>query len=209
MSKAQARSSPLGRAVGLTGGIASGKTLVATTLGGFGIPVVDADRVGRDLLEENGALKDRIVQGFGRGILKGGKHINREALGRIVFNDAVKRKELEAILHGPIIREMWRRVEGFHGPVVLDVPLLIETGLHREVSVVIVVYATRDQQVERLKRRNGLSSAEARRRIDSQMPLEKKVAYGHYLINNCGAESDTKDQVRRLYHTLWRERETS
>jgi len=209
VTDAQTRPSPSSRAIGLTGGIATGKTLVARILGGYGVPVIDADRVGRDLLNENGALRDTIVRGFGGGILDGEGHINRETLGRIVFEDALKRKELEAILHGPIIREMWRRLEGFQGSVVLDVPLLIETGVHTQMDVVIVVYATPDQQVERLKRRNGLSSAEAGKRIDSQMPLEEKIGYADYLINNCGTESDTKDQVRRLYQKLWRERETS
>ena len=197
------------RAIGLTGGIASGKTLVATILGQYGVPVVDADRVGRDLLAKNSALRQTIVRLFGREILDREDQIDREALGRIVFRNAGRRKELEAILHEPIVREMGRRAGRLDTPVVLDVPLLVETGLHTKVDVVIVVYATRDQQLDRVRRRNGLSPEDALRRIESQMPLEKKVACAHYLINNCGTEADTKDQVRRLYQKLWRERETS
>lgn len=185
--------------IGLTGGIASGKSLVSRTLNGFGLTVVDADDIGREIMGRDGLVKQDVVKTFGKGVLTEEGEINREKLARIIFNDLERRRALEGILHPRIREEMWRRAQEHSGDAVLQVPLLIETGEHKRVDVVVVVYAMREIQIQRLMRRDGISAEEAIRRIDTQLPLTEKVSHADYIINNNGSVKETEEQVWRFY----------
>jgi dephospho-CoA kinase len=196
------------RIIGLTGGIASGKSVVSRTLKGLGMTVVDADDISHEILAKDNAIRQEVVRTFGTGVLNEGGEIDRGKLGGIVFQGPERRKALEAILHPPIREEMWKRSRESSGEdVVLDVPLLIETGAHKRVDLVVLVYVTRELQIQRLMTRDGISWEEAVRRIDTQLSLEEKVSYAHYIINNTGSVEETEEQVIRFYQAA-REKET-
>ena len=198
------------RIIGLTGGIASGKSLVSRTLKGLGMTVIDADDISHEVLAHDTAIKQEVVRTFGKEVLNEEGDIDRGKLGEIIFfQDPEARKALEAILHPPIREEMWKRArQSTSDDVVLDIPLLIETGAHERVDLVVVVYATRELQIQRLMARDGISRQEAMGRIDTQLPLEKKVASAHYIINNIGSVEETEEQVIRFYQEI-REKEIS
>jgi dephospho-CoA kinase len=196
------------RTIGLTGGIASGKSLVSRTLKGLGMTVIDADDISHEILAHNTSIKQEVVQTFGKEVLNEEGEIDRGKLGSIVFSQKPElRKDLEAILHPSIREEMWKRArESRSNDVVLDIPLLIETGAHERVDLVVVVYATRELQIQRLMARDGISRQEAMGRIDTQLPLEEKVSAAHYIINNTGSVEETEEQTTRFYQVI-REKE--
>jgi dephospho-CoA kinase len=196
------------RTIGLTGGIASGKSLVSRTLKGLGMTVIDADDISHEILAHDTSIKQEVVQTFGKEVLNEEGEIDRGKLGSIVFSQKPElRKDLEAILHPSIREEMWKRArESRSNDVVLDIPLLIETGAHERVDLVVVVYATRELQIQRLMARDGISRQEAMGRIDTQLPLEEKVSAAHYIINNTGSVEETEEQTTRFYQVI-REKE--
>ena len=172
--------------------------------------VIDADDISHEVLAHDTAIKQEVVRTFGKEVLNEEGDIDRGKLGEIIFfQDPEARKALEAILHPPIREEMWKRArQSTSDDVVLDIPLLIETGAHERVDLVVVVYATRELQIQRLMARDGISRQEAMGRIDTQLPLEKKVASAHYIINNIGSVEETEEQVVRFYQEI-REKEIS
>ena len=190
--------------IGLTGGIASGKSLVSQTLKGLGMTVIDADHISHEILAQDEAVKQKVEQIFGAEVLnEDGGAVDRGKLGEIVFQDPERRRTLEKILHPPVGAELWRRArESRDDDVVLEIPLLIETGGHEHVDLVVVVYATRELQTQRLMARDGMSQEEAMRRIDTQLPLEEKVATAHYIINNTGSVEETEEQTARFYQVI-------
>ena len=194
----------------MTGGIASGKSLVSRILAGRGMTVIDADDISHEILAHDTSIRQEVVRTFGKEVLNEEGEIDRGKLGEIVFfQDSERRKALEAILHPPIREAMWKKArESRSDDVVLDIPLLIETGAHERVDVVVVVYATRELQIQRLMARDGISRHEATQRIDSQLPLEEKVSAAHYIINNTGSVEETEEQVIRFYQVI-REKEIS
>jgi dephospho-CoA kinase len=197
------------RIIGLTGGIASGKSLVSRTLKGLRMTVIDADDISHEILAKDTSIRQEVVRTFGTEVLNEEGEIDRGRLGRIVFSQKPElRKDLEAILHPPIREEMWKRARESrsNNDVVLDIPLLIETGAHERVDLVVVVYATRELQIQRLMARDGISRQEAMRRIDTQLPLEEKISSAHYIINNTGSVEETEEQVIRFYQVI-REKE--
>jgi dephospho-CoA kinase len=196
------------RVIGLTGGIASGKSLASQTLKGLGMTVIDADDISHEILATDTSIRQAVVRTFGKEVLNEEREIDRGKLGRIVFFEKPElRKELEAILHPLIREEMWKRaLESSSNDVVLDIPLLIETGALERVDLVVVVYATRELQIQRLMARDGISREEAVRRINTQLPLEEKVSSAHYIINNTGTVEETEEQVIRFYQAI-REKE--
>jgi dephospho-CoA kinase len=192
--------------IGLTGGIASGKSLVCQTLKRLGMTVIDADEIGHEILAKDDAVKQEVAKVFGAEVLTAGGAVDRERLGGIVFRNPERRRALERILHPPIEAQLWKRARDGGDDVVLEVPLLIEQGAHKRVDLVVVVYASRERQIERLMARDGISREEAITRIDTQLPLEEKVSYAHYVINNGGSVEETEEQVVRFY-TAVREKE--
>jgi len=188
--------------VGLTGGIASGKSTVANMFKEMGIEVIDADIEARKAVEIGEAAYEQIVTYFGEGILNDDHTINRSKLAEIIFNDSVKRQKLNEIVHPDVRRRMNEKKEAtiLRGDqvVVLDIPLLFESGLKHMVDVVLLVYVEKDVQLQRLMDRNLLTKEEALARIQSQMPIEDKRKLADKVINNNGTIDDTKKQLIEL-----------
>lgn len=189
--------------IGLTGGIASGKSTVSGILAKLGAEVIDADKIAHQITckGEEGYLA--AVNFYGKKILKESGEIDRKFLGRIIFNDQAKRKKLESLLHPIIIKKMKEKIKeiGEEKHIVLDVPLLFETGLDRLADQVWVVYTDRGIQLERLKERDNINKKEAERRISAQMSLEKKKELADVIIKNNGSRKKLEEKI----YILWRE----
>jgi len=185
--------------IGLTGGIASGKSTVAKMLRELAIPVIDADEIAREVVQIGEDAYLQIVEQFGEGILQEDKNIDRLKLGSIVFNDEAKRKLLNRIVHPAIRQRMMQKKEEYASvgeqTVVLDIPLLFESNLTHLVHKTIVVYVDDQIQLERLMERNGFSKEEAEVRIRAQLPLKEKVKKADAVIDNNGSLAQTKAQL--------------
>jgi dephospho-CoA kinase len=184
------------RVIGLTGGIATGKSSVARFFADRGIPVIDADQLARDaVLPGTPALK-KIVALFGREILTDDSALDRKRLGTLVFSDPEKRRMLEEILHPEIRRlaedRIARAAAAGHRRLIYMAPLLIEAGATDRVDNIWVVTVRPEIQFERLMRRDDISREQAELIIGSQMPLAEKEQYGSVIIDNSGSEADTQ-----------------
>ena len=191
--------------IGLTGGIASGKSTVAEMLRELGASVIDADEAARAVVEPGTPGLAEIVAAFGPEVLDG-ERLDRARLGRIVFADAEARRRLEAITH-PRVREWMAErqreaLERGERRVVLDIPLLFENGLETGMGAVLLAYAPEAVQIRRLIERSGLSEAEARARLAAQLPIEDKVARSTYVIDNSGSLDATREQVQKVWREL-------
>ncbi|KAM9424130.1 dephospho-CoA kinase domain-containing protein [Pholidichthys leucotaenia] len=193
--------------VGLTGGIASGKSTVSSMLRELGCPIIDADIVARKVVEPNTSAYSRIVYHFGSEILLEDGKIDRQKLGEIIFASEEKRKLLNSITHPEIHKAMLKDIlfyflKGYHY-VVLDVPLLFETRrLTRFLNHTVVVYCDPATQLSRLMQRNGLTQEQAEQRVAAQMPLNEKRGLANHVIENSGSREDTHRQVLRLHTKL-------
>jgi dephospho-CoA kinase len=192
---------------GLTGGIASGKSTVAAMLAEAGARIVDADRIAHQVVLKGLPAWQDIVEHFGKGILDRDGQIDREALGAIVFNDAEAKEALNGIVHPRVFETMTQEIkllaETHPGDlVIMDVPLLIESGLHESLPIVILVYIPQMLQKERLMRRDGLNAADAAARIRAQMPIDAKRAHAHYVVDNSGDLDATRRQVLDIYQKI-------
>lgn len=193
--------------VGLTGGIASGKSAVSRQLVELGCRLVDSDLLAREVVEPGASAWQAIVDAFGPDVVGADGRLDRKRLGAVVFGDPARRKTLEAITHPAItarrqaILAAWA-AEGFDGVVVLDIPLLVEVGAAAGVDRVVLVYVEPPVQLERLVRRDGFDPAEAARRVASQMPLADKVRHAHYVVDNSGSPDETAAQVRAVHAAL-------
>src|SRR5919204_3123206 len=188
--------------IGLTGGIASGKSTVAGMLRELGVTVIDADEAARAVVAPGTPGLRAVVEAFGPEVLDGDR-LDRWKLGAIIFADEAARRRLEAITH-PLIRawmaERQREAEERgEERVVLDIPLLYENGLDRGLKAVMVVYAPAEVEMERLMARNGFGREEAARRLATQLPIEEKKALAAYVIDNSGNREQTLEQVRRVW----------
>jgi dephospho-CoA kinase len=193
--------------VGLTGGIASGKSTVADMIKQMGIEVIDADIEARRAVEIGETAYVQIVTYFGEEILNDNRTINRTKLGEIIFNDSQKRQKLNEIVHPEVRRRMNEKKEAaiLRGDkvVVLDIPLLFESGLTHMVELVLLVYVEEEVQLHRLMSRNQLTEEEALARIRSQMPITEKVKLADKVINNNGTVEQTQKQMKDLF-TEWK-----
>ncbi len=192
--------------IGLTGGIASGKSTVARILDRLGATIIDADILAREAVLPGTPAHKAIVAAFGTEILLPDATIDRKALGRIVFADPDARRRLEAITHPAITRlseERLTKARCSGAPAVFYVaPLLIEAGATGRVDDIWVVYADRETQIARLTERDGIRREEAEQRLAAQMPMDEKATYGSAVIDNRGPPEETERQVV----ALWRER---
>ena len=192
--------------IGLTGGIASGKSTVLTYFKDKGIPYIDADIVAREVVEPGTKGLEAIVAAFGTDVLHGDRTLNREALGAIIFHNEKKRQQLNGCLKEHIqnrIMELTAHYEALHTPVLLyDIPLLIEGEWYTMMDVVWLVYVNESTQIERLMNRNGFTKKDALARIKSQMRLDDKRTYADVIIDNNGTPLDLKEQL----DTIWNER---
>lgn len=195
------------RVIGLTGGIATGKTSVALHLEKRGALVIDADEIAHRLMEPGTSANEKIKKEFPSAVREDGT-IDRKLLGELVFANPSLRTALEAILHPEVLREMKESIERSRGRwVVLMVPLLFEAGMEGLADEVWVVKASPENQLERLMKRNGLSRREAELRIRAQWPLEQKIALADVVIDNDlppeEVEKNLDDLLRR--GGLWEE----
>jgi len=193
--------------VGLTGGVASGKTTVSQILKEEGAYIIDADQMARELVRPHTPAWKKLVRAFGKDILRENGSIHRKKLADKVFTNLEQRKVLNQILHPRIRKEMERRAKeiGQKDPeavVVIDAPLLVELGDHRKMDKLIVVTSTQTQQTERLKERDGISPEEALRIFSSQMPVEDKVKLADFVIRNEGSFQETKKKTREVFQEL-------
>jgi dephospho-CoA kinase len=192
--------------IGLTGGIATGKSTVANLLVQRGALLIDLDRIAREIVEPGQPALEQIAQRFGQAVLQADGTLDRKKLGAIVFADPGKRKALEQITHPAIRAVMKQRMEHYRTTepgrlTVVDVPLLYESGLVSYFEKIMVVYVPRQAQLERLMRRDKLSREEAEKRLNAQMDIEEKKRRADYVIDNSGSLEDTERQVA----AFWRE----
>lgn len=192
--------------IGLTGGIATGKSTVTAALRDLGVPVIDADQVARQVVEPGQPALDEIVAAFGPDLLRDDGRLDREKLASLVFADGAARQRLNSITHPHILRAIDRQRQEAAAAgqrvLALDVPLLFEAGMDRSVDRVWVVTASPSQQLQRLMGRDGLTAEEARRRVESQMPLEEKLRRADAVIDNSGSVEATRTRVRNLLEAL-------
>jgi len=192
--------------LGLTGGIASGKSAVSAMLREMGFAVLDADALAHKLIEPGQAAYAEVLQEFGPSITDPSGRIDRSKLGAVVFADRAKLDRLNAIVHPRVAEvvlsqfEIWRR-SGVRDAVFVEAALLIESGIHKKLDGLVVVWCKPEQQVERLLAR-GLSETEARRRIAAQLPVEEKLRQATEKIDCSGSLEETRRQVQALASKL-------
>ncbi len=196
--------------VGLTGGIATGKSTVSALLRQLGCEIIDADLLAREVVEPGQPAWTTIVAEFGQDVLTGDGTLDRKKLGAIVFADPERRRRLEAITH-PAIRERFQArldelaEKGFTGIVIFDAAVMIESGNYKNMDRLVVVVTDEPTQMSRLRGRDGTDDAEGRRKIASQMPLSEKAKLADYVIDNSGDRHATAEQVRRVFAALMSE----
>ena len=193
--------------VGLTGGIACGKSVVTRELGRLGAIVLDADEIAHKLMRPGAPAFAPVVEKFGREILGAEGLIDRAALGRRVFADPRDRWALNGIIHPLVMEEEERlhqeiRLLGEDRIVVTDAALLIEAGTHKRFDKLVVIHCPQDQQLQRLEKRDGLSANDALLRIQAQMPTEEKVRLADYTIETTGTEEQTRKEAAALFRAL-------
>ena len=193
--------------LGVTGGIASGKTTVSAILEELGAPLIDFDVLARQVVEPGKPALKLIVDYFGKVILQADGALDRKKLAGIVFSDSEKRQKLESFTHTAIFKEYLNQVSviaaGKPDAVIqVAVPLLFELNLQSSFDKVLVVYVSPGRQVERLVARDGVSRDAAARILKSQLPIDEKVAPADYVINNEGSMEKTRRQVEALWEKL-------
>jgi dephospho-CoA kinase len=195
--------------VGLTGGLASGKSFVGRTLADLGCFLIQADELGHQVIEPGGEAYDAVVALFGRDILNPDARIDRRRLAALVFADAEKLARLNALVHPPVKARERALAEGFarehpDGIAVTEAAILVETGSYRNYARLIVAVCRPEQQVARAMERDGVSREEVLDRLRRQMPLEDKVKHAHFVIDTSGSKDNTIQQVRTVYEALRR-----
>ena len=193
--------------VGLTGGLASGKSTIAQLFQQYGAEIIDADCLTREVVKPKRAAWKYIVQTFGRSILTDQHTVNRTALAQTVFGHPRKLKRLTTILYPRVAREQARLArqifqENPEAVIIYDAAMLIESGAYLRMDQVIVVKATRNTQIQRACQRSGLSKTEVIRRIGHQMPLRKKIAYADHVLDGELPIRQLRPIVRDLYNTF-------
>ncbi len=193
--------------VGLTGGIAVGKSTVVAVFAELGAVCYDADAIARSVVEVGTAGLAAVVAEFGDGVLAPDGSLDRAALGRIVFGNAERRARLEAILHPPIIAEQDRLVAEAiardpRAVVIVDAALMIESGSYTRFEAIVVVHCAPEIQIERLMRRNSLTRDEALVRIGAQMPQEEKLRFATHTIDTSGSLEDTRRRTEAVWADL-------
>ena len=191
------------RVLGLTGGIGSGKSMVAQMFARLGAVVIDADQLARELVEPGQPALQEIATTFGSDVLLPDGRLDRPKLAGIIFADPAERAKLDAITHPRIRARMDEEIKvrrSEPGVLIADIPLLYENDRLQTVEKVIVVWVDPKTQLERIRQRDGLSADAARQRIAAQMPLDAKRARADHVIDNSASREDTRRQVEAIYH---------
>jgi len=196
--------------VGLTGGIASGKSLVTRVLRDLGAHIIDADKIVHDLLSSGEEACNEVIGHFGAGIGLPDGSVDRRILGDIIFNHPDERAWLNSCIHPRVFQAYQAQVHHLRerqpdAIVVMDAALLIETGYHKKMDKLIVVYAKQQDQVKRLMERDRFTLEQALARISSQMPLDEKRNYADYVIDNTGNRESSEQQTREVFEKLRQE----
>lgn len=194
------------KVVGLTGGIASGKSTVSNFIMQYNIPIIDSDKIAREVTRPGNRGLTQIREEFGRDVLNVDGTLNRKKLGNIVFNDNFKLQKLNGIIH-PIIREtVIREIDTYRDLnlriCVLDAPILIEANFTDIVDYIILIYVDVKNQVSRLVNRDKISEGEAQRRINIQLPFDAKKEFANYIIDNSKDLENTKDQLNKILNEI-------
>lgn len=195
--------------VGLTGGLASGKSLVGEALVSSGCFLIQADELGHEALAPGGEAYDAVVREFGREILTGGGVVDRQHLGALVFASPERLARLNALVHPGVVRREEELIAEFaarepRGIAVVEAAILIETGSYKRFDRIILVWCAEQQQVERALRRGGAEEGDVRARISRQMPLAQKRKFADFVIDTSGEKQDTLRQARAVYEALRR-----
>ena len=199
--------------VGLTGGLASGKSFAASEFERLGCAVLHADRLGHAILAEDAAVLGEVTAAFGQGVLRADGAIDRKTLAGVVFASKDKLERLNAIVHPRV----FERVEGFFRQVarrdpsavaLVEAAIMVETGSYRRYDRVVLAACPREAQIDRFVRREGGTRDDAEARLGRQMPLEDKRKFADFVIDTSGSEAETLEQVRGVYRQLRSEAET-
>jgi len=191
--------------LGVTGSFGSGKTSVAGIFKSFGAEIVDADKLARKSMASGSRAYKRVIRAFGKDILSKNKAIDRRKLAGIVFNNKKLLKKLNSIIHPGVTRAIKSRIRDSRSKVlVLDVPLLIESGLKALVDKIVVIKISRAKQRKRLRKKTGLSREEISERIKSQIPQSAKLRLADFIIDNSGTIGETRIQAERIRRMLWK-----
>ena len=195
--------------VGLTGGLACGKSFVGDKLAEWGCLLIQADELGHQVLAPGGEAYDAVIEEFGSGILNGGGQIDRNLLAARVFNSPQRLARLNALVHPPVVRREEALAAEFaarepHGIFVLEAAILIENGSYKRFDRIVLVTCREDQQVERAMRREGSTEQDVLARIRRQLPLDEKRNFAHFVIDTSGEKEDTVRQTRAVHVALRR-----
>jgi len=192
---------------GLTGNVACGKSTVAKFFEEFGCHILDADEISRSVMKRGGSAFNKVVSAFGQNVLGSDGELDRMAMRKIVFSDIKERKKLESIVHPAILEEERRligRIKGkkTNGIIITQAALSVESGSYKRFDGLIIVYAEKNQQMQRLLKRDGITKEMAENMIKSQMPYEKKVKYAEFIVDNSGNLEQTKEDTNRVFNIL-------
>ena len=193
--------------VGLTGGIASGKTVVSKMLRELGALIIDADETSREVVAPHKKCWGELIAYFGKDILGKDLTVDRKKLADRVFNNPEQLSKLNSLIHPEIMKSIDEKLEEIRNEnpeaiVVIDAALLVETGMHKKYDKLIVVYTTVETQLKRLMTRNGISQDEAQKRINLQLPISEKAKLADFLIENEDSLKKTEEQVKKVFTTL-------
>jgi len=195
--------------VGLTGGIVGGKSTVALMFRDLGAKIIDADKLGHDVILPNKPAWKKIVKIFGKDVLQNDLTIDREKLGKIVFANQALLKKLNEVTHPEITKIIKKEINlvkhATHNQekvLIIDAALIYEAKIDRFMDKIIVVYIDKDKQISRLIKRNNLSKDEASQRIRSQIPMEEKARMADYVIDNSNSLSKTREQVEKIWQSI-------
>jgi dephospho-CoA kinase len=201
--RGQRKNKPL--IIGLTGSFGSGKSTLAEIFRSYGAEVLDADKIAHKLIQPGMRVYRRLIKAFGKEILKQNKQIDRQHLAELAFSRKKLLAKLNRLTHPEIIKVIKKKLKASGAKVVvLDAPLLIEAGLRDMVDKLIVVGIDRAKQLERLLRKTSLSRKDILTRLNSQLPLAKKITLADFVIDNSGTVSQTKKQTAEIWRKLWR-----
>jgi dephospho-CoA kinase len=193
--------------VGLTGGLASGKSFVGHALAELGCYLIEADKLGHEVMLPGAEAYDAIVREFGGGVLEPDGQIDRHRLSALVWDHPDRLEKLNAIIHPPVVAREERRMAEIaqadpRAIAVVEAAILVETGSYRRFEKLIVVTCTAEQQMERALKRGSYSKEEILARISRQLPLEEKVRLADYVIDTSGTKENTLEQVQTVYESL-------
>ncbi len=193
--------------VGLTGGLASGKTFVGKTLADLGCHVIRNDEIGHAVMQPGGEAYDAIIAEFGTEIVKEDKTIDRRKLGALVFGDPEQLAKLNALVHPAVFARTRAQLEAFekadpNGIAIVEAAIMVETGSFRDYDKLIVAFCGDEQQIERAMTRDGLTREEVVNRLSRQVPLAEKIRYADFVIDTSGMKENTIAQTKAVYESL-------